>query len=389
MNIKCLNPIANVGLDIFDDKYTITDEFESADAVLVRSAAMHELDLPESLLAIARAGAGTNNIPIDKCTDSGIAVFNTPGANANGVKELVIAGMLLASRDIAGGIAWVAENQDNETIAKDMEKAKKKFAGFEIKGKRLGVIGMGAIGFRVANAAIALGMEVYGFDPGMPVEYAWNIDRHVVRVNSVDDIYANCDFITIHVPLNPHTRGMLNKNSFAKMKDGVVILNYARDLLVDDTDMAEALSSGKVARYVTDFPNPAVVKMPHVIATPHLGASTAESEDNCAVMAVQQTMDYLENGNVVNSVNFPACTLGPATKPARICIFHKNEPNIIGSFTALFGREGINIADMISKVRGEYAYSMFDVDNTADKFDAAVEQVKSVEGVIRIRVITR
>lgn len=389
MNIKCLNPIAKIGLDIFDDTYTMTEDLGNADAVLVRSASMHELDMPESLLSIARAGAGTNNIPIDKCSEAGIAVFNTPGANANGVKELVLAGMLLASRDIAGGMQWVAENADNETISKDMEKAKNKFAGFEIKGKRLGVIGMGAIGFRVANAAIALGMEVYGFDPGMPVEYAWNIDRHVVRVNNVDDIYANCDFITVHVPLNPHTKGMICKETFAKMKDGVVILNYARDLLVNDEDMAEALASGKVARYVTDFPNPAVVKMPHVIATPHLGASTAESEDNCAVMAVKQTMDYLENGNIVNSVNFPACTLGPAVKPARICIFHKNEPNIISSFTALFGQDGINIADMISKVRGEYAYSMFDVDNTAESFAEVAAQVKSVEGVIRVRVITK
>ncbi|MBQ7433698.1 MAG: 3-phosphoglycerate dehydrogenase [Lachnospiraceae bacterium] len=389
MKIKCLNPIAQIGLNNFDDNYTYTEDLNEADAVLVRSASMHELELPASLLAIARAGAGTNNIPIDRCSEQGIVVFNTPGANANGVKELVLAGMLLASRDITGGINWVAENADNETIAKDMEKAKKKFAGTELKGKTLGVIGMGAIGFRVANAAIALGMNVVGFDPGMPVEYAWNIDRNVVRVNSTDEIFANSDFITIHVPLNPHTKGMLNKEAFAKMKDGVVILNYARDLLVNDADMAEALSSGKVSHYVTDFPNPDVVKMTNVIATPHLGASTAESEDNCAVMAVDQVREYLENGNVINSVNFPACTLGAATK-TRICIFHENVPNIISSFSAVFGQKGINIADMVSKTRGDYAYSMFDVDANGQLDAASVKaEVSAVAGVKGVRIIEK
>lgn len=392
MKIKCLNPIAQIGLNNFTDNYAITDDVNEADGILVRSAAMHDMELPASLLAVARAGAGTNNIPIDKCSENGIVVFNTPGANANGVKELVLAGMLLASRDIVGGIKWVGENADNETISKDMEKAKNKFAGIEIKGKTLGVIGMGAIGFRVANAAIALGMNVVGFDPGMPVEYAWNIDRHVVRVNSVDDIYAKSDFITVHVPLNPHTKGMINAEAFAKMKDGVVILNYARDLLVNDADMAEALASGKVARYVTDFPNPDVTKMTNVIATPHLGASTAESEDNCAVMAVKQMMDYLENGNVVNSVNYPACSMGVATK-TRICIFHENVPNIISKFSAVFGEKSINIADMISKTRGNYAYSMFEVDENeaTDAVKAAdvVAEVKEIAGVKGVRIIVK
>ena len=284
--VNCLNPISKLGTDLFSDNYEMTDNFAQADVALVRSAAMHDLDLPESLMAVARAGAGVNNIPLDKCAEKGIVVFNTPGANANGVKELVLCGMLLASRDIIGGNKWVSDNKEDENINKTMEKAKKNFAGTELKGKKLGVIGLGAIGVLVANVARHFGMEIYGVDPFLSVNNALSLSRDVTVVKSYDELYQVCDYITIHVPYIPETKGMLNKEAFDQMKDGVVILNFARDLLVNDDDMKAALESGKVRRYVTDFPNPAVVKMPNVIATPHLGASTAESEDNCAVMAV-------------------------------------------------------------------------------------------------------
>lgn len=300
----CLNPIASVGLDNFTDNYEKTEELAQAQAVLVRSASMHDLELPDSLLAVARAGAGYNNIPTDKCADKGIVVFNTPGANANGVKELFVAGMLLAARDIKGGIDWVNENRDNANISKDMEKAKKQFAGTELMGKKMGVIGLGAIGVLAANVANRMKMEVYGVDPFLSVKNALSLSRDIKIVKTYDEIYKECDYITIHVPLLDETRGMLNKEVFDKMKDGVVIINMARDTLVNDEDMKAALESGKVAKYVTDFPNPAVMKMPNVIATPHLGASTAESEDNCAVMAVDELRNYLENGNIINSVNF-------------------------------------------------------------------------------------
>ena len=318
--INCLNPIASVGLDMFDDNYTITEAFEEADGVLVRSAAMHELDMPKSLKAIARAGAGVNNIPLDKCAEEGIVVFNTPGANANGVKELVMAGLLLASRDITGGIEWVKANVDDENINKSAEKAKKAFAGNEIKGKKLGVIGLGAIGVLVANAASALGMEVYGCDPYLSVNNALNLSRSVHLVKERADIYAECDYITVHVPLLDDTKGMINKEAIDMMKEGVVILNFARDILVNEEDLAEALESGKVAKYISDFPNKTSVKMKNTIVIPHLGASTEESEDNCAVMAVKQMMDFIENGNIVNSVNYPACDAGVCFRAETGCV---------------------------------------------------------------------
>lgn len=383
--IYCLNPIAQAGMSRLDASYTTADSLEQADAVLVRSASMHELALPSSLLAIGRAGAGVNNIPLDTCAKKGIVVFNTPGANANGVKELVIAGLMLASRDIAGGCHWVRENKEDPNIAKTAEKAKKAFAGNEIKGKKLGVIGLGAIGVLVANAASELGMEVYGCDPYLSIQNAVRLSRHITIVKDNEDIFSQCDYITIHVPALESTKGMLNKHTFSLMKDGVKILNFARDILVNDADMAEALASGKVSRYVTDFPNPAVVHMPGALVLPHLGASTEESEENCAVMAVDQIMDYLENGNIENSVNYPSCSLGRRKKAARICVCHFNRPNVISQLTSLFGEAGVNISDMVSKSRGEYAYAMFDVE--APVTEAFEEKLCAMENIIRIRIL--
>lgn len=384
-SVYCLNPISNVGMSRFDDTYCIADSIENADAVLLRSASMHEMTLPDSLLAIGRAGAGVNNIPLDSCAKKGIVVFNTPGANANGVKELVIAGLMLASRDIAGGCHWVRENKDDPNIAKTAEKAKKAFAGNEIKGKKLGVIGLGAIGVLVANAASELGMEVYGCDPYLSIQNAVRLSHHITIVKDNDEIYNQCDYITIHVPALDSTKGMLNKRAFDQMKDGVKILNFARDILVNDADMADALANGKVSRYVTDFPNPAVVNMPGALVLPHLGASTEESEENCAVMAVNQIMDYLENGNIENSVNYPSCSLGYRKKAARICVCHYNRPNVISQLTSLFGEAGVNISDMVSKSRGEYAYAMFDVEApVSDEFEKKLE---AMENIIRIRIL--
>ncbi len=383
--INCLNPISAIGLDKLTDKYVLTDSVNEAEGVLVRSASMHEMELPESLLVVARAGAGVNNIPLDKCAEKGIVVFNTPGANANGVKELVLAGMLLAARDVVGGIEWVKESKDNADIAKAAEKEKKNFAGTEIEGKKLGIIGLGAIGVKVANAAIHLGMEVYGYDPYVSVDAAWNLSRNVKHVLNVEDIYAECDYITIHVPLLDSTKGMINKESIAMMKDGVVILNFARDLLANEADVLEALESGKVARYVSDFPNPTTAGAKGCIVIPHLGASTEESGDNCAKMAVKEMMDYLENGNIKNSVNYPACDMGVCTKAGRVAIFHKNIANMITKFTAEFGEKGINISDMTNKSRGEYAYTMLDVESapTAE----IVEALEKIDGVFRVRVV--
>ena len=381
----CLNPIAAVGLDLFSDDYQKVEDLKDAEAVLVRSAAMHDLELPEGLAAVARAGAGVNNIPLDKCAEKGIVVFNTPGANANGVKELVFAGMLYASRDIVGGIDWCLANQNDENIAKTAEKQKKNFAGTEISGKKLGVIGLGAIGVLVANAASELGMEVFGCDPYLSIQNAVRLSHHITIVKDNDEIYNQCDYITIHVPALDSTKGMLNKRAFDQMKDGVKILNFARDILVNDADMADALASGKVSRYVTDFPNPAVVNMPGALVLPHLGASTEESEENCAVMAVNQIMDYLENGNIENSVNYPSCSLGYRKKAARICVCHYNRPNVISQLTSLFGEAGVNISDMVSKSRGEYAYAMFDVEApVSDEFEKKLE---AMENIIRIRIL--
>ena len=381
----CLNPIADVGLNNLTDEYTKTDDFAEADAVLVRSAAMHDMELSDNLCAVARAGAGVNNIPLDKCADKGIVVFNTPGANANGVKELFVTGMLLAARDVVGGIEWAKENADNENISKDMEKAKKQFAGTELMGKKIGVIGLGAIGVLVANVANRMKMDVYGVDPFLSVNNALSLSRDVKIVKSYEEIYKNCDYITIHVPLLEDTKGMLNKEAFDKMKDGVVILNMARDTLVNDDDMKAALESGKVAKYVTDFPNPAVMKMPNVIATPHLGASTAESEDNCAVMAVDEIRNYMENANIVNSVNYPNCDAGVCDTKGRITVCHKNVPAMLNRITNVFSEANINIAHMTNKSRGDYAYCIFDIDSESSA-DVA-DKLSAVDGVLKVRII--
>lgn len=381
----CLNPIADVGLNNLTDEYTKTDDFAEAEAVLVRSAAMHDMELSDNLCAVARAGAGVNNIPLDKCADKGIVVFNTPGANANGVKELFVTGMLLAARDVVGGIEWAKENADNENISKDMEKAKKQFAGTELMGKKIGVIGLGAIGVLVANVANRMKMDVYGVDPFLSVNNALSLSRDVKIVKSYEEIYKNCDYITIHVPLLEDTKGMLNKEAFDKMKDGVVILNMARDTLVNDDDMKAALESGKVAKYVTDFPNPAVMKMPNVIATPHLGASTAESEDNCAVMAVDEIRNYMENGNIVNSVNYPNCDAGVCDTKGRITVCHKNVPAMLNRITNVFSEANINIAHMTNKSRGNYAYCIFDIDSESSA-DVA-DKLSAVDGVLKVRII--
>ncbi len=383
--INCLNPISQVGLKNLTDNYEITDKFEAAEGVLVRSAAMHDLELPDSLLCVARAGAGVNNIPLDKCAEKGIVVFNTPGANANGVKELVLAGLFLAARDIAGGIDWVKANKGDENIAKTAEKEKKNFAGTEIQGKKLGVIGLGAIGVKVANTAIALGMDVYGYDPYLSVNAAWSLNREVHHVEKVEDIYQTCDYITIHVPLLDSTKGMIGREAISMMKDGVVVLNFARDLLVAETDMIEALKNGKVARYVSDFPNPTTAGADGCIVIPHLGASTEESEDNCAVMAVAELMDYLENGTIRNSVNYPACDMGPCNNAGRIAVFHKNIANMITQFTAVIGAEKINISDMTNKSKGEYAYTLLDLDDIPT--DSLVGKLKAIDGVYRVRII--
>lgn len=385
VQFHCLNPIAACGLELFPDTYEKTDDFNAAEVALVRSAAMHDMELPKPLLAVARAGAGVNNIPLDKCAEQGIVVFNTPGANANGVKELVIAGMLLASRDITGGIDWVKENKEDAGIAKAAEKAKKAFAGTEIKGKKLGVIGLGAIGVQVANAAVALGMDVLGYDPYLSVNAAWNVSTKVKHVLAVEDIYKECDFITIHVPLLDSTKGMISKEAIAMMKENVIVLNFARDTLVDEAAMVEALKAGKVRKYVVDFPNPITAGVENCIVIPHLGASTAESEDNCAVMAVQEVIDYIENGNITHSVNYPDCDMGVKGSGARITILHRNIPNMLGQFTALLAGEGMNISLMANKSKKEYAYTMIDVESEVS--GQIAKALEAVEGVLKVRVI--
>ncbi|MGN0289349.1 MAG: phosphoglycerate dehydrogenase [Lachnospiraceae bacterium] len=381
----CLNPIARVGTNRFNDNYVQTDNMAEAEGILVRSASMHDLELSDQLLAVARAGAGVNNIPLEKCANKGIVVFNTPGANANGVKELVIAGMLLAARDVVEGINWVKENADNPDIAKAAEKEKKSFAGTEVEDKKLGIIGLGAIGVKVANVAKHMGMEVYGYDPYVSVDAAWNLSRDVKHVLNVDEIYENCDFITIHVPLMDATRKMINEEAIARMKDGVVILNFSRDLLADEEAILKGIEAGKVRRYVTDFPNPVTAGKKGCIVIPHLGASTEESEDNCAIMAVKQLKNYLENGNIINSVNYPTCDMGVCAQAGRIAIFHKNIKNMIGKFSTILGDNGINITDMINKSKGEIAYSMLDLE--ASVTEEIVKTLQAVEGVFRVRVV--
>ena len=381
----CLNPISQVGLDRFDEKYEKTEGIEEADAVLVRSANMKEMELPENLKAIARAGAGVNNIPLTECAEKGIVVFNTPGANANGVKEMVIAGMLLASRDIVGGIEWVASQQAEENIGKLAEKQKKKFAGCEISGKKLGIIGLGAIGVLVANAATHLGMDVMGYDPYISVDAAWNLSRTIHHIKDVEQIYRECDYITIHVPLNENPREMIDAKAIGMMKEGVVLLNFARDLLVDEQALVEALEAGKVKKYVTDFANPLVAGAVNTLVTPHLGASTEESEDNCAVMAAKEVRDFLENGNIKNSVNFPSCDMGSCVAAGRITIAHKNIVNMIGQFTTTLAEEGVNISDMTNKSKGDYAYSMFDLDSPASEH--LVRALEAIDGVSKVRIV--
>ena len=383
--IFCLNAISKFGTDMLTEDYQLVDEMKDADGVLVRSAAMHEMEFPESLKAIARAGAGVNNIPLDECAKKGIVVFNTPGANANGVKELVIAGMLLASRDVVGGIEWCQSIKEDPNIAKAVEKGKKAFAGCEIKGKKLGVIGLGAIGAEVANAAASLGMEVYGYDPFISVNGAWGLSRNVKHITSVDTIYQECDYITVHVPLLDTTRGMINKTTIDQMKKGVVVLNFARDLLVNDDDMAVALNEGKVHKYVTDFPNPKSANMAGAIVIPHLGASTEESEVNCAMMAVQEMMDYLENGNIKNSVNYPNCSMGVCHAASRVAVLHMNVPNMIGQITGTVASGNVNISDMTNKSRDQYAYTMLDLEKPAG--DEIIGKLKAIDGVLGVRVI--
>ena len=382
---QCLNPISKVGLDGFTNDYTKTEEIEKADAILVRSASMHEMKLPENIQAIARAGAGVNNIPLQDCAEQGIVVFNTPGANANGVKEMVIAGMLLASRDIVGGVEWVKQEKDNENVGKLAEKQKKQFAGCEIKGKKLGVIGLGAIGAMVANTAIYLGMEVYGYDPYISVDTAWKLSREIKHIANVEDIFKECDYITLHVPLLDSTKKMINKEAFDKMKDGVVLLNFARDLLVDEDALIEAVESGKVKKYVTDFANETVAGREGILVTPHLGASTEESEENCAEMAVKEIRDYLENGNIKNSVNYPNCDMGTCVAVGRISLAHSNTPNMISQVTKILGSEGLNIADMTNKSKGEFAYTLIDLESAASA--KALDELKEIEGMYRVRVV--
>lgn len=383
MNILTLNKISAVGTKEFSDKYVVTDSCDAPHAIMVRSASMHDMDLPESLLAIARAGAGVNNIPIDKCAQQGIVVFNTPGANANAVKELALATLLLASRDIIGGVEW-AKTLTGDDVAKQVEKGKSNFAGHEIAKKSLGVVGLGAIGVNVANAAYKLDMKVFGYDPYISLKSAWNLSSHINRAAKLDDIYEKCDIICIHAPLTEETKHFVNADSIAKMKDGVIIINLSRADLVCDEDIEKALNDGKVAKYITDFPNAKTIKMKNCICIPHLGASTEESEDNCAVMAAHEIIDYLENGNIVNSVNFPTVELAK-TQATRICIIHKNIPNTLSKISSVISAQGINIENMINKSKGDFAYTMIDCEKD---ISAETEKVLSdIEGIIRIRLI--
>ena len=380
----CLNPISAVGLDQLDENYVNVETAKGADAILVRSAKMHEMEFDKNLKVIARAGAGVNNIPLERCAEEGVVVFNTPGANANGVKELVIAGMLLAARDIIGGINWVQEYEEDGDIAKITEKKKKVFAGTELEGKKLGVIGLGAIGVLVANAAVHLGMEVYGYDPFMSVNSAWALSKHVRQAKDMDEIFKTCDYITVHVPSTKDTKGMLNKEKFALMKDGARLLNFARGDLVVNEDLLEAVESGKLSKYITDFASQELIGKDNIIVLPHLGASTPESEDNCARMAVQELKDFLENGNIKNSVNFPAVNQ-PRESKVRLCITNKNMPNILARISKLFADHNLNIENMVNRSRGDYAYTLIDTND--DVRQDIIERIEAAEGIINVRVI--
>lgn len=384
--IHCMNNISDKGIALLSSDYRLTDDFSQAEGILVRSASLHDAEFPAGLRAIARAGAGVNNIPLDRCAEEGIVVFNTPGANANAVKELVIAGLMMGARDVAGGLAWCRENAGDPDIGKAAEKAKKAFAGTEILGKKLGVIGLGAIGALVANAAVDLGMDVYGYDPFVSVDAAWRVSSAVHHVTNLDDIFSACDYITIHVPATPDTKGMIGAQAIALMKGDVVVLNFARDTLVDEPAMAAGLELGKVRRYITDFATPAVMKMKGAVALPHLGASTAEAEENCAAMAVRELMDYLENGTIAHSVNYPDCSMGP--RPAeggRIAVLHANIPNMISQISGALAAAGANIANLTNKARGEHAYTLIDTD--APVADEALSALRAIEGVRRVRFL--
>ena len=384
MNIQLLNKIAKIGLDELDSSYNIGEDVANADGIMVRSAVMHEMEFNPELKAIARAGAGVNNIPIDRCSQAGIVVFNTPGANANGVKELAVCALLLAARDVVGGIEWAKSIAGTPDVAKQVEKGKSKFAGTEIAGKTLGVIGLGAIGGLIANTALSLGMKVIGCDPFLSVEGAWNLDHHVVRANTFDEIYEKCDYITLHVPATKDTKNMICAESIAKMKDGVKIINLARADLVNAAELTVALESGKVSRYVTDFPTEDILNAPSVVAIPHLGASTEEAENNCAVMAARQLDDYLKNGNIRNSVNYPALEL-PRTAASRICVLHSNIPAVITGVTYALAKEGLNIENMTSKSKGDNAYTVMDVSSVPS--EVAVQRITEIEGVAKVRVV--
>ncbi len=383
MKIQTLNKIAKIGLEGFDSNYEICDTCDAPDGILVRSASLHDMEFPASLNAIARAGAGVNNIPLDTCAEKGIVVFNTPGANANAVKELAIAALLLASRDIIGGVEW-AKTLSGDDVAKQVEKGKSQFVGPEILGKKLGIIGLGAIGVQVANAAQHLGMKVYGYDPYISLQSAWNLNHHVIKAANIEEIFSVCDYICIHAPLTDETRHCVNKDTIATMKDGVRILNLSRADLVNDEDIAEALESGKVAKYVTDFPNAKTLAMKNVVPIPHLGASTPESEDNCAVMAAKELRDYLENGNITNSVNYPNVST-PFASALRICICHRNIPNMLSTLSTIVSAVGVNIENLLNKSKGDYAYTIIDCNN--DVSDRVKEALKAVDGVLKVRCI--
>ncbi len=385
-NIKTYNKISSVGLKEFDkDKYLVSDDAENPVGAVVRSASLHDVEFPESLLAIARAGAGTNNIPCDKCAADGIVVFNTPGANANAVKELVLAGLLLSSRRIVPAIEWAKTLKGNgDDVGKMVEKGKGAFVGPEIRGKKLGVIGLGAIGVLVANAANSLGMKVYGYDPYLSLKSAWNLTHYAIHANDLKEIYENCDYITIHVPLTPDTKGFIDAEAIKNMKDGVRILNFSRADLVNSADMIIALESGKVASYVTDFPTDEMLGINGAIAIPHLGASTPESEDNCATMAAKELVEYIENGNIENSVNFPTVSAPRATEK-RVCIMHKNIPNMLTAITSAVAENNVNIENLLNKSRGDFAYTILDI--TDADYDAIYEKITKIDGIIRVRII--